>query len=365
MIDNSLLKNDERAIYTLRKIYKSYGYLPFKMSKFEEYDFYMKNKSFLISDAVITFNDNKGKLMALKPDVTLSIIKNAKFEPGNKQKVYYNENVYRISQKTRQFKEIMQTGIECIGDLDCFDIGEVVYLAAKSLASISDNFVLDISHMGILSDILHSENVSDEFAKKISKTIAEKNIHEAMTLCQMYGLSKSCTDKIIKLIQIRGDFLGVIRELKEMKLGEEGITAINSIVALSDILSSSEYFGKIRIDFSVINDMNYYNGIVFQGFVEGISESVLSGGEYGTLMRKMDKPCDAIGFAIYADLLEALEKSNQTTDVDVLLIYDKNIKAERLISEKNKIIASDKSVWCVTQIPHNVRFESIVDLREE
>ena len=114
MIDENILKSEEKAIYSLRSLYKRYGYMPFKMSKFEEYELYARNKDFLISDRIITFTDTNGKLLALKPDVTLSIIKNGEDKPGIKQKVYYNENVYRISGSTHQFKEIMQTGLECI-----------------------------------------------------------------------------------------------------------------------------------------------------------------------------------------------------------------------------------------------------------
>ena len=75
MIDERLLKNEEKAIFSLRSLYKKYGYMPFKMSKFEEYDLYVRNKDFLVSDRIITFNDTNGKLLALKPDVTLSVSK--------------------------------------------------------------------------------------------------------------------------------------------------------------------------------------------------------------------------------------------------------------------------------------------------
>ena len=94
--DESILKYDEKAILSLRKLYRDYGYRQFKMSKFEEYDLYSENKDFLVSDGIITFNDTDGRLMALKPDVTLSIIKNSKNIKGNCEKFYYNENVYRI-----------------------------------------------------------------------------------------------------------------------------------------------------------------------------------------------------------------------------------------------------------------------------
>jgi ATP phosphoribosyltransferase regulatory subunit HisZ len=82
------------------------------MSKFEEYDLYVRNKDFLVSESVITFNDTNGRLLALKPDVTLSIIKNSGSDKNYKEKLYYNENVYRISERTHQYKELMQTGIE-------------------------------------------------------------------------------------------------------------------------------------------------------------------------------------------------------------------------------------------------------------
>lgn len=70
--------------------------------------------------------------MALKPDVTLSIIKNSKDTPGYVQKLYYNENVYRVSKGTKTFKEIMQVGLECIGDIDGYCISEVITLAGKA-----------------------------------------------------------------------------------------------------------------------------------------------------------------------------------------------------------------------------------------
>ena len=76
-IEESVLKNDERILFRLRALYRAHGYMQYKMSKFEEYDLYVRNKSFLVSDHIITFTDTNGKLLALKPDVTLSIVKNS------------------------------------------------------------------------------------------------------------------------------------------------------------------------------------------------------------------------------------------------------------------------------------------------
>ena len=71
MIDESILKKDELAVFALRKLYSTHGYKKYKMRKFEEYDFYSENKDFLASEGIITFTDADGRLLALKPDVTL------------------------------------------------------------------------------------------------------------------------------------------------------------------------------------------------------------------------------------------------------------------------------------------------------
>ena len=152
----------EETVSRLSALYESYGYMRFKMSKFEEYDTYVRNKSFLTSDNVITFTDTNGKLMAMKPDVTLSIVKSSKDEAGVTKKVYYNENVYRVSGDSHAFKEIMQSGLECIGDVGLYEISEVISIALESLKKIASAYVLDLSHLGIIAAAVDRIGISKD-----------------------------------------------------------------------------------------------------------------------------------------------------------------------------------------------------------
>ena len=79
----------EEFCLSLKKLYEGFGYGQFKMAKFEEYGLYLENKNFLTGQSVITFTDPNGKLMALKPDVTLSIVKNTKATAQKNEKVYF------------------------------------------------------------------------------------------------------------------------------------------------------------------------------------------------------------------------------------------------------------------------------------
>ena len=141
---------EEQLLFRLRTLYRQFGYRPYRMSKFEKYELYAGNKDFLVSDRIITFHDTDGELLALKPDVTLSIVKSTQYRFGCTEKLYYQENVYRPSGSARHFREIMQCGLECIGDLDDYGLFEVLLLADQSLCAVSEDSVLCFSHLGLL-----------------------------------------------------------------------------------------------------------------------------------------------------------------------------------------------------------------------
>ena len=289
----------EQLVKALREQYRSYGYTPYGMSKFEEYELYLQNKDFLISERVLTFTDTDGKLMALKPDVTLSIIKNTPENASGVQKVYYLENVYRPGKNDQGFREIMQVGLECMGNVDDYCIYEVLLLAIKSLEMISESCVLDISHMGLVNKALNDAGLSGTARQQVVEAISNKNTHEIRSICETNGV---CSDKLVALSQLSGKIDTIMPALTKM------FDQAPELLQLQQLLTALEVAGNncINVDFSVVNDMNYYNGIVFRGFVEGVPEGVLSGGQYDGLMAKMKRSGKAIGFAIYPDLLERM-----------------------------------------------------------
>ncbi len=354
-LNNLELKRQEQAAFEMRSLYRRFGYSQYKMSKFEEYDLYVRNKDFLISDSIITFTDTNGKLMALKPDVTLSIIKNSSNE-GAVQKVYYNENVYRVSSSAHSYKEIMQVGIECIGNIDLYNLSEVVLLAAESLNIISPECVLDISHMGIVTELLSSFKISLKAEKNIMRYIGEKNIHEASAALCAEGVSNEKIVLLKEIISLYGKPECVLPKLCELVGESEAVCELKGLISLLEGAGCSDI---INIDFSVINDMSYYNGIVFKGFVKGIPSSVLSGGQYDKLMQKMNKKTGAIGFAVYLDLLEGLFADAPEFDADILVLYDENSDLKALSSFVREKTAQGVCVTAEKNIPSKLRFKEL------
>lgn len=333
-MSQTVLKTEEKVALALRALYRKFGYLPYKMSKFEPYDLYVANKDFLVGDGVITFTDTDGKLLALKPDVTLSIIKNT--QDKGIEKVYYNENVYRISDETKQFKEIMQVGLECLGDIGIYEVYETVYLAAASLAEISNDFVLDISHLGIVSAILKDIDKGETFNQKVMETLSGKNVHGLLSVCKSFEVDEEKTGVLVTLLQSYGDMETVLSLLAPSCNSQSSKTAYAQLDTLCSLLKTTPFYAHLRLDFSVVNDMKYYNGIVFKGFVDGVCEGVLSGGQYDRLMKRLGKTSRAIGFAVYTDLLKGLQKESRL-GVDVVVLYDDSTSLALLVETINRL----------------------------
>ncbi|MBQ8623029.1 MAG: ATP phosphoribosyltransferase regulatory subunit [Oscillospiraceae bacterium] len=352
-LDN-VLKFSEEATFKLRAIYESRGYSHYKMSKFEEYDLYAGNKDFLMSGNVITFTDMNGRLMALKPDVTMSIIKNSTCEKGGLEKVYYNENVYRVG-KSGLFKEIMQTGLECLGEIDLVSVCEVISLAAQSLAVFSDEYVLDISHMGILTGFIDETALNDEAKRELIGYIGQKSVHAVKEVAAAYDLAQKSVNKLVALCEIGGDFVTSLKKLEPLCESEQTIKALYELKTIYEVVSAM----NVSLDFSVVQDMSYYNGIVFQGFIKGIPENILSGGQYDKLVKRMGKKQGAIGFGIETDLLERLPKNNKKENDGIAIIYKSGDDAKLLNECANKLRADGKRVLLVKNLPENRSFEAV------
>ncbi len=351
-----LLKPEERVVYALRDLYGRMGYAPFKMGKFETYELYMQNKDFLVSEGVITFTDADGTLMALKPDVTLSIVKNYRKEDTPVQKVHYSENVYRRAGSGQTFREIMQTGLECLGDVGSYELCEVILLAAKSLQTISERFVLDLSHMQIVSDILDSLDLDFEHRIQVLEAIAEKN-EDALLL------ENKDVSPLLDLLHICGPIKNTLPHLAALCKTPASLEALQQIETIYRVLEINDLADHVQLDFSIVNDMNYYNGIVFCGYVEGIPTGVLSGGQYNNLMEKMNKNAGGVGFAVYLDQIELLDNRTKKYDVDTILLYDRTDEISAVSQAANELSSQGDSVLVLTKKPAELRFRQLMQYK--
>lgn len=358
------LKPDERACLKLRGLYEQYGYKKYKMGKFEEYSLYVENKDFLGTDKVITFTDLDGRLLALKPDVTLSIIKNTNATVKCNEKLYYLENVYRESRESHTFKEISQMGLEYIGKVDAYCVTEILSLAAESLAAISQDYILEISHMSFVVELLESLQVPDHIKFKLLRLIRSKNADGLRKTAESIDLSELQIRSLCELPSLYGNVRETVKEAKKICLNSAMSKSLTELEQAYEALEELDLAENIQVDLSIVNDIDYYNGIIFKGYVKELGKAVLSGGQYDQAMARIGKKVDAIGFALYLNEINRVAQEKKSYDVDAVLLYDCKEGAAVVAKAARQLQKQGLSVRAEKAEPENIRYRQLYRLQD-
>lgn len=358
------LKRAEAATLKLRSLYETYGYRKYRMGRFEEYGLYAANRSFLPSEHILTFTDLDGRLMALKPDITLGIAKNTKAGRDFCEKVYYIESVYRESKESHTYKEISQMGLECMGGVDGFVITEVVGLAVQTLAAFGQDYVLKLSGMDFVAGLLEELGVGRRAKRQLLEALRAKNRSGLEAACKEAGLCERDSERVLALLSLYGDFRTVIAQAGTIADSPAMKEALERLSLVCEALKADGLGERIRLDFTMIQDMEYYNGIIFQGYLDGLARHVLSGGQYDGMMAKLKKPESAIGFALYLDEFNWLPERRAEYDLEALVLYDGTADPALLGRAVKELRGKGLRVRVERAVPGELRFGQIFRFRD-
>ena len=355
------LRREEKITLALRALYEQYGFRKYRMGKFEEYELYMENKNFLKNPNIITFHDLDGRLMALKPDVTLSIAKNTRANTHSTEKVYYLENVYWLEKQSGGYKEVNQLGLESIGRLDAFSYYEVLALAKETLSTISESHRMQVSHIGFWVALLDGLSIEEGLRKELLSCVHGKRLHELKALLDGAGVPPFAAELIVKAASLCGGFPETLAAARSIAISHGMTDALSELETVYGLLKQKGCAEQMTLDFSLVNDCDYYDGLIFQGYVEGVPRALLFGGYYGKLLRKFGKPLDAIGFAVYLNELDVLFRAQHGTDVDAVILYDDqaDLNALMIKAESLRARGGGLRVRVEKQMPEDIRCEKV------
>ena len=322
------------VLLNIRKMYDSYGYKKISLPSFEEYDLYNENKDF-IDRNVLTVMSPNGKLLALRPDITLSVAKKVSKDQSLKySKIYYQENTYNLT-KYVGYEEDEQLGIELIGKESTFLDFEIINLAVKSLDIINKKSMIVLSHAGFISSIFENFDLEYETKEQILDCINRKNSHDIQKILKRNEhISENVKKLIYKIPELSGNLENIEKELLKYEINDNTKKILSELKQLNSLLMKFYKKSKIVFDFSVVKNLNYYNGIILQGYIEDFPNVILTGGRYDRLFEKFGVDTGAVGFAILTDGLKGYYKDTDKKDFEVLIAYD-NSDFEKLVEIVN------------------------------
>ena len=158
--------------------------------------------------------------------------------------------------------------------------------------------------MGYLFGLLDALDVPEASRAALLAKLKAKNLHELKAAASAAGLDEADADALAGLMSLCGSCENVLPRVEAACRNKRMEAAAAELKAITEELAGAG--GSIRLDMTLAGEMEYYNGLVFQGYLESLPRPVLKGGRYDLLMQKFTPGAGAIGFAVYLDELDRL-----------------------------------------------------------
>ncbi|HLR67365.1 ATP phosphoribosyltransferase regulatory subunit [Virgibacillus alimentarius] len=319
----------ERLITLLRSRFTTYGYKQIQTPTFEPYDLYTTVNGTIKLDEMIKVIDNSGKVLVMRPDVTIPITQQiaSKYKHLSKEiRYFYVTDVFRQTPDESNNKERTQAGIEYFGNNSPEADAEVLSLAVHLLKDLHlTNFTLEIGHAGFTKELISELALSDQDLKQFKQLIQAKNTNGIKLFLADLSIDPKLRYAIENIPLLYGEADDVIKRAKEIAYNDSMVNKLQNLEEVCTVIQAYGCKQHIVIDLGLINHMDYYSDIIFQGFTENVGKPILMGGRYDKLATQFNASIPAIGFA--CDIEALLDSTKNHTKsyqppIDVDIYYE-------------------------------------------
>lgn len=327
----------------LKQTFKERGYRRVMTPNIEFYDVFGASANYLPQENMYKLMDRKGRLMVLCPDGTIPIARLTATRLLHMEmplRLYYSHNVYRMANGLRgHSSEIYQCGVELIGSGSIRSDLEILEMAASSLERISgeDGFRLELCHIGYFRTLMDRLGADEETCEEIRRSIEQKNYASLNDLLEQFPDNQAAT---------------ALKSLPRLFGGEEVFeqayalfddeSARKSLDYLHSIYSNLQQLGlgkNVMVDLGLVNQAEYYTGIIFRGYFNEVGEPVLSGGRYDNLLSDFGAALPAIGFAVNVDLASSIVEKHPPLTADALVLAADETYLAKAIQYRKQLIS--------------------------
>jgi histidyl-tRNA synthetase len=296
---------------TIKRVYEDSGFFPLDTPIIELSDVLLAKAGGDTEKQIYRFNKGDNDL-SLRFDLTVPL---AKYIAKNYYdltfpfKRYQIGKVYRGERPQRgRYREFYQADIDIIGDgklsliNDAF-LPSVIYNIFSELNI--GKFTIKINNRKILSGFFESLDLEDNITNilRIIDKLDKIGVNEVKKELSKMNIDDVKIDKIINFINIKGNNIDIIDQLKNLKvinskfkLGVEELNIVNNYLKQFNL--NEEY---IQIDLKIVRGLDYYTGTVYETFLDDYSNigSICSGGRYDNLAKNyIDKELPGVGISI-------------------------------------------------------------------
>lgn len=329
----------QRIIKNINKIFDSWGYKEVITPTIEFYETFKYDNSGLKEENMYKFFDNKGRILVLRPDMTVPVarvvVTKLKDTKGI-SRLRYQANVFRVYEELAGMRnEYTDCGIELFSKEKNFSDLETLIIAIETLTSIGvKDFKLEIGDVNFFKSALEQLNISQEDSLSLAELVEKKRLKSLSDFLNNLSIDYDKKKFFMELPLIFGSGKELLDKYEEISFTSKMKASVKYLKSLYGKLEKLGYESCVSFDLGIIPRLNYYTGIIFRGFIQGSGNFVLSGGRYDELMKDFGQDLKAIGFSINIDELIQL--------MDISKYYKEGYKI--LFNEAKEIEALNKSI---------------------
>lgn len=282
------------------------GYLNIEPSILEEYDEFREIYSKMDKRKTVKLVDNASDILILTPDITTGIVNKfmGKWEENLKLKLFYYGKTY--AHNSVEINEKRQMGVECIGEKNGNTDINVLNTAIKVLKKYSNNYLFELGNSKFLKGLMQSCSFNKEDYNNVLNLIYFKNKQEL----REYLLNlpyKEAMSTLLNIFDLEGSFEDITKNLEGLYMNDLMKEGIKELAKINDYFINET--NKITYDLSLVSELNYYDGIIMRGYIEGSNKEMIKGGRYDSFTEQFGPKIPAIGFSIEIDeLIKTLYK---------------------------------------------------------
>jgi histidyl-tRNA synthetase len=273
-----------------------------------------------IIDEMYVFKDKGDREMALRPEITASVVRFYVSELSTMPKplkLYYVGNCFRYENpQSGRFREFWQIGAELIGTKTPETDAEVIALAVNCIRAAGlENFIVRIGHIGILKSLVKEEIKDAAVAAEVLRMLDKEDFDAMGDMFDAKVLPRQLFEKITAIADVKGG----VDELNNLEDSE-------ATMHLREIFEVLKLYGieDCQIDLGIVRGLDYYSGMVFEIDAPqlGAEKQIMGGGSYTLSELFGGEPVFSTGFAIGIDrVVMAAEAENPIVTPALLDAY--------------------------------------------
>lgn len=291
-------KSIERRI---EDYFEGKGFSLIEPKVFQSYDDFLLSNFRQDSSKTVKVLGGDSRIFILRPDITTNILSGifSKWDGNTPLNVYYNSKIYQNKAGGR-IEEKYQMGVESLGAEARRADREILEMAGLIMETLNQPYILELGSSKYLDEFFKTNHLDYADELELRGLIKSKNRHGLSLKLTSLGLE----DTILKIVlDLQGDLGKVVTSARSHPLRGEMDQALNALEELKTYFQSTDLFSRIRLDLSMMPDLDYYDGIIFKGYCSGVPKKIVSGGRYDRLTERFGRKVPAIGFVTDMDLV--------------------------------------------------------------